>query len=98
MRAGYRPIIRHFSERELTFTFAICCRPSVCRLSVGGEIGGALSCHGCWPSCSTVRESMDVTEIGRRSPAPVTGDVLGTGMMSSFPDEWNSTLCQRKID
>ena len=21
-----------FSERELTFTFAICCRPSVCRL------------------------------------------------------------------
>jgi len=22
------------SERELTFTFAICCRPSVCRLSV----------------------------------------------------------------
>jgi len=25
---------RLFSERELTFTFAICCRPSVCRLSV----------------------------------------------------------------
>ena len=24
----------HFSERELTFTFAICCRSSVCRLSV----------------------------------------------------------------
>jgi len=24
-----------FSERELRFTFAICCRPSVCRLSVG---------------------------------------------------------------
>ena len=24
----------HFSERELTFTFAICYRPSVCRLSV----------------------------------------------------------------
>jgi len=24
----------YFSERELTFTFAICCRPSVCRLSV----------------------------------------------------------------
>jgi len=23
-----------FSERELVFTFAICCRPSVCRLSV----------------------------------------------------------------
>jgi len=23
-----------FSERELTFTFAICYRPSVCRLSV----------------------------------------------------------------
>jgi len=23
-----------FSERELTFTFAICCRPFVCRLSV----------------------------------------------------------------
>jgi len=23
-----------FSKRELTFTFAICCRPSVCRLSV----------------------------------------------------------------
>jgi len=23
-----------FSERELTFMFAICCRPSVCRLSV----------------------------------------------------------------
>ena len=23
-----------FSERELTFTFAICCRSSVCRLSV----------------------------------------------------------------
>ena len=22
-----------FSERKLTFTFAICCRPSVCRLS-----------------------------------------------------------------
>ena len=26
-----------FSERELTFTFAICCRPSVCRLSVVGN-------------------------------------------------------------
>jgi len=25
---------RHFSERELTFTFAICCRPSVCLSSV----------------------------------------------------------------
>ena len=25
---------RVFSERELTFTFAICYRPSVCRLSV----------------------------------------------------------------
>ena len=25
---------RVFSERELTFMFAICCRPSVCRLSV----------------------------------------------------------------
>jgi len=24
---------------------------------------------------------MDVTEIGRRSPAPVTGDVLGTGVI-----------------
>jgi len=23
-----------FSERELLFTFAICCRPSVCRLSI----------------------------------------------------------------
>jgi len=23
-----------FSERKLTFTFAICCRPSMCRLSV----------------------------------------------------------------
>jgi len=23
-----------FSERKLTFKFAICCRPSVCRLSV----------------------------------------------------------------
>ena len=27
----YHPV---FSERELTFTFAICYRPSVCRLSV----------------------------------------------------------------
>ena len=27
-------LIRHFSERELMFTFAICYRPSVCRLSV----------------------------------------------------------------
>jgi len=27
-------IIHSFSERELTFTFAICHRPSVCRLSV----------------------------------------------------------------
>jgi len=26
-------IHRIFSERELTFTFAICCRPSVCRLA-----------------------------------------------------------------
>jgi len=26
--------VRIFSERELTFTFAICCRTSVCRLSV----------------------------------------------------------------
>jgi len=26
--------VRLFSERELTFTFAICYRPSVCRLSV----------------------------------------------------------------
>jgi len=28
---NFRPI---FSEREFTLTFAICCRPSVCRLSV----------------------------------------------------------------
>ena len=27
-------LIAGFSERELTFTIAICCRPSVCRLSV----------------------------------------------------------------
>jgi len=27
-------ILYYFSERELTFTFAICYRPSVCRLSV----------------------------------------------------------------
>ena len=27
-------VVWFFSERELTFTFAICCRPSVCRLSV----------------------------------------------------------------
>jgi len=26
--------LRHFSERELTFKFATCCRSSVCRLSV----------------------------------------------------------------
>ena len=36
---GIKIIIRRytnaiFSERELTFTFAICYRPSVCRLSV----------------------------------------------------------------
>jgi len=30
---------------------------------------------------STVRDSMHVTEIGRRSPAAVTGDVLGTGVI-----------------
>ena len=32
-----KPILANvnvFSERELTFTFAICCRPSVCRLFV----------------------------------------------------------------
>jgi len=28
-----RPPQQVFSERELTLTFAICCRPSVCRLS-----------------------------------------------------------------
>jgi len=28
------PSLIHFSEHEFTFTFAICCRPSVCRLSV----------------------------------------------------------------
>jgi len=28
----FLPIL--FSEHKLTFTFAICCRPSVCRLSV----------------------------------------------------------------
>jgi len=27
-------VVSVFSERELTFPFAICCRPSVCRLSV----------------------------------------------------------------
>jgi len=32
--ANIARLIKVFSERELTFTFAICCRPSVCRLSV----------------------------------------------------------------
>jgi len=30
----YRPTHRRYAPGELTFTFAICCRPSVCRLSV----------------------------------------------------------------
>jgi len=34
-----------FSEREFTFTFAICCRLSVCRLSVGS--GRAPYSGGC---------------------------------------------------
>ena len=49
-------------------------------------------------SFSTVRKSMDITEIGRKSPAPVTGDVLGTGVVSSFPNKWKCTLGQQKID
>ena len=51
-RRIYRSIV---SERELTFTFAVCCRPSVClsdvcRLSVckGGSRGGRGQCP---PSC-----------------------------------------------
>jgi len=41
---------------------------------------------------------MDITEIGCKSPAPVTGDVLGTGAVSSFPDKWKCMLDQQKID
>ena len=32
-----------FSEREPTFTFAICCRPSVCRLSVVSNVRASYS-------------------------------------------------------
>ena len=34
-----KPLVKYgdFSERELRFTFAICCRPCVCRLSIGGS-------------------------------------------------------------
>jgi len=31
---AHQCLLGYFSERELTFTFAICYRPSVCRLSV----------------------------------------------------------------
>jgi len=33
-RRNRQDLIEVFSERELTFTFSICYRPSVCRLSV----------------------------------------------------------------
>jgi len=36
--SGNRCSLTVFSERELMFTFAICCRPSVCRLSVGNAL------------------------------------------------------------
>ena len=34
LQQSYHCLLILFSERELTFTFAICYRPSVCRLSV----------------------------------------------------------------
>jgi len=46
-----------FSERELTFTFAICCRPSVCRLSV------------CLSSVMFVRRTQAVQIFGNISTA-----------------------------
>jgi len=32
-RCRWRHVLANVNSRELTFTFAICCRPSVCRLS-----------------------------------------------------------------
>jgi len=39
----------HFSEHELTFTFAICCRPSVCLSSV---FRLSIVCNACAPYLS----------------------------------------------
>ena len=41
------------SERILTFTFAICCRPSVCRLSVVCNVRAPYSCGSNFGNIST---------------------------------------------
>jgi len=66
-----------FSERELTFTFAICCRPSVCRLSVVGNARAPYSggsnfrqyFYGIWYPSHPLTSTENFTEI-------VTGEPL----------------------
>jgi len=82
----YRPVLglvyiyEHFSERELTFTFAICCRPSVCRVSVslssvckarapywgGGNFRKYF--HGIWYLRHPLTSTKHFTEIIPREP------------------------------
>ena len=55
--AAAHVVVSIFSERELTFTFAICYRPSVCRLSV------------CRLSATLVRRTEAVEIVGNISTA-----------------------------
>ena len=59
-----------FSERELTFTFAICCRPSVCLSSVGNArapySGGSYFrqyFYGIWYPSHPLTSTENFTEI-----------------------------------
>jgi len=60
-----------FSERELAFTFAICCRPSVCRLSVVGNARAPYSAgwnfrqyfYGIWYLGHPLTPTANFTEI-----------------------------------
>jgi len=52
--------LTHFSERELTFTFAICYRPSVCRLSVGNA---RAPYSGGWNFCGNISTALGTLAI-----------------------------------
>ena len=68
--------LRVFSEHELTFTFAICYRPSVCRLSVVCNVRAPYSggstfrqyFYGIWYPSHPLTSTENFTEIVPREP------------------------------
>jgi len=81
-------LIAGFSERELTFTIAICCRPSVCLSSITlvhptlavqifGNISTAL---GNWPSVNIHQNFYGYRPRG----TPPSGELNTTGVASEF--------------